>query len=307
MPTNTDGAETILIPGGTFWMGSEDGDAQAEADEMPRHQVTLGDFPIYTHEVTHEMYARCVEARACIPVNALPGGPTSHYGDPAFAEYPVSGVDWLMARDYCKWAGGRLPTEAEWELASRGAESLRYPWGEEDPDCDRVNMSGCIDPPDTVAVGSYELGNSPYEAWDLSGNVWEWVHDWYDEDAYFFSSVIDPLGPNYSQTKVVRGGGLYSEPVMMRSAARQPANPNRPYDDVGFRCVAMSDLDAAGGVRPGRRGPRKRGRVPLGRRSKSRVESRPSGRTAAWPPALIRMAACASSSGPPAPCLWNMR
>jgi sulfatase modifying factor 1 len=241
-PTNTDGAETILVPGGTFWMGSEDTDTLAEKDEMPRHQVTLETFPIYTHEVTNEMYARCAEVGACIPVNALPGGPTSHYSDPAFAEYPVSGVDWLMARDYCAWAGGRLPTEAEWELASRGAESLRYPWGEEEPDCERVNMSGCVDPPDTAAVGSYASGNSADGVWDLSGNVWEWVHDWYDEDTYFFFSGFNPLGPNYSETKVVRGGGLYSEAVMMRSAARQPADPNRPYDDVGFRCVAMSDL-----------------------------------------------------------------
>jgi formylglycine-generating enzyme required for sulfatase activity len=249
-PSNTDGAETILIPGGTFWMGSEDGDAQADADEMPRHEVTLEAFPIYTHEVTNAMYAACVEARACIPVNALPGGPTSHYGDPSFAEYPVSGVDWLMARDYCQWASGRLPSEAEWELASRGAESLLYPWGEEEPDCERVNMSGCLVPPDTVRVGAYELGNSPYEVWDLSGNVWEWVHDWYDEDTYYFFSGLNPLGPNFSQTKVVRGGGLYSEPTMMRSAARQPANPHRPYDDVGFRCVAMSDLELPGGYVP---------------------------------------------------------
>ncbi|OGO12444.1 MAG: hypothetical protein A2Y93_09095, partial [Chloroflexi bacterium RBG_13_68_17] len=249
-PTNTDGAETILIPGGTFWMGSEDWDAEAEADERPRHQVTLGGFRIYTHEVTHAMYARCVEARVCIPVSALPGGPTSHYGDPAFDDYPVSGVDWLMARDYCAWANARLPTEAEWELASRSTDSLRFPWGEQAPTCDRVNMFGCSVPPDTLAVGSLADGNSAYEVWDLSGNVWEWVHDWYDEDAYFFSSVINPLGPNYSETKVVRGGGLYSEPSMMRAAARQSADPNRPYDDVGFRCVALSDLDLPGDYVP---------------------------------------------------------
>jgi formylglycine-generating enzyme required for sulfatase activity len=251
-PTNTDGAETILVPGASFWMGSEPMEADAEENEQPRHQVTLADFYIYTHEVTNEMYARCVEAGDCIPVNALPGGPTSHYGDPAFAEYPVSGVDWLMARDYCDWANARLPTEAEWELASRGVESLRYPWGEEDPDCDRVNMLGCLVPPDTVEVGSYEWGNSPYEVWDMSGNVWEWVHDWYDADYYYFSPASNPLGPNTGEreTKVVRGGGLYSEPTMMRSAARQPADPNRPYDDVGFRCVALSDLDLPGDYVP---------------------------------------------------------
>ena len=249
-PTNTDGAETILIPGGTFWMGSEESDAEAQADEMPRHQVTLGGFRIYTHEVTQGMYARCVEAGVCIPVDALESGPTSHYGDPAFADHPVTGVDWLMARDYCTWANGRLPTEAEWELASRSTDSFRFPWGEEEPTCERANMYGCSVPPDTLAVGSLALGNSAYEVWDLSGNVWEWVQDWYDEDFYFFSSVINPLGPNYSETKVVRGGGLYSEPVQMRSAARLGGDPHRTYDDVGFRCVAMGPLDLPLGYVP---------------------------------------------------------
>ncbi len=107
-------------------------------------------------------------------------------------------------------------------------------------------MSGCVTPPDTVKVGSYALGNSADGVWDMSGNVWEWVHDWYDEDTYYFFSGLNPLGPNYSETKVVRGGGLYSQAVMVRSAARQPADPNRAYDDVGFRCVAMGPLELPG-------------------------------------------------------------
>lgn len=240
-PTNTDGAETILIPGGTFWMGSETTEVDADDDEMPRHQVTLDGFYIYTHEVTNEMYAACVVAGGCLPVRTLESGPTSHHDDPTYVENPISGVDWLMARDYCVWAGGRLPTEAEWELAARGTESLRYPWGEEDPGCDRVNMIGCIVPPDTVEVGSYEWGNSPYDVWDMAGNVWEWVNDWYDEDYYHLSASSNPIGPYYGELKAARGGGLYSGPVQMRTAARVGANPHRGYDDVGFRCVPEAE------------------------------------------------------------------
>jgi sulfatase modifying factor 1 len=252
VPTNTDGAETIVIPGGTFWMGSEEADTVADEDEKPRHQVTLGTFPIYTHEVTNEMYARCIEAGACTPIQVLEGGPTSHYDDPAFAEHPVVGVDWNMADDYCTWADARLPTEAEWEYAARGTESLIYPWGSEEPACDRVNMLGCLVPPDTAKVGSYAPGNSPFEVWDMSGNVWEWTHDWYDPDYYALSSSTSPLGPNLpddleNPQKVVRGGGLQSAPAAMRSAARVGARPLRAFDDVGFRCVAQGALDLPAG------------------------------------------------------------
>ena len=236
-PANTDGAETVLVPGGTFWMGSEDTDTEANIDEMPRHQVTISGFYIYTHEVTNEMYARCVEAGACMPIQIFESGPTTHYSDPAYAEYPVVGVDWLMAEDYCVWAGGRLPNEAEWELAARGTDSEPYPWGIEEAACDRVNMLGCVMPSDTVKVGSYANGNSPYEAWDMSGNVWEWVNDWYDESYYTFSAVTNPVGPYFSELKVVRGGGLYSEGSKMRSAERAATDPHRAYDDIGFRCV----------------------------------------------------------------------
>ncbi len=245
-PTNTDEAETILIPGGTFWMGSGDTDTQAGDDEIPRHQVTLASFYLYTHEVTNKMYAACVDAGACLPVNVMDSGPTTHTGDPAYDDYPIVGADWNMARDYCAWAGSRLPTEAEWEYAARGTESLLYPWGSENPACDRVNMLGCAVPPDTVEVGSYLLGNSPFAVWDMSGNVWEWTHDWYAEGYYVLSPATNPLGP-YAPTdwnhplKVARGGGLYSGPEQMRSADRAGVNPYRAYDDVGFRCVAVGE------------------------------------------------------------------
>ncbi len=254
-PSNTDGAETILIPGATFWMGSTDTDTLAAVDEMPFHRVTLDSFYLYTHEVTNKMYAACVDAGFCLPINVMESGPTTHYGNTAYDEYPVVGVDWNMARDYCAWANARLPTEAEWELAARGTESLLYPWGSEDPACDRVNMLGCAVPPDTVEVGSYLLGNSPFEVWDMSGNVWEWVHDWYAAGYYPLSPANDPLGP-YAPTdwnnplKVVRGGGLYSGPDQMRSADRAGVNPYRAYDDVGFRCVAAGEALPEGYIPP---------------------------------------------------------
>jgi|GEM_PF-2186323 len=254
-PANNDGAETIWIPGGTFWMGSEATEAAAGEDEMPRHQVTLGGFYIYTHEVTNEMYNRCVAAGSCQPVIEMESGLTALTQDPAYTEHPVVGVDWNMARDYCAWANARLPTEAEWELAGRGLESLRYPWGSQEPTCERANMFGCAAPPITLAVGSLAAGNSPYGAWDMAGNVWEWVHDWYAERYYAFSPSENPLGPLVNQDpdhpqKVVRGGGLYSEPSRLRGAERTGANPYRAFDDVGFRCVAMGELGLPEGYEP---------------------------------------------------------
>ncbi len=160
-PRNTDGAELTLIPGAAFQMGSATSDLLADKDEFPQHQITLTDYYICTYEVTNQMYSACVDAGGCTGVESLDVGPTSHFEDPEYQEYPVVGVDWVMARNYCSWAGARLPTKAEWELASRGPDSLLYPWGEEDPTCDLVNMGGCAVPPDTQPVGNYLMGNSP--------------------------------------------------------------------------------------------------------------------------------------------------
>jgi len=246
-PRNTDGAELTLIPGATFQMGSSTLDPQAEENESPEHEVTLEEFYIYTHEVTNQMYEACVTAGECIGINVQETGTTTHYGSPDDGEYPVVGVDWVMARDYCIWAGSRLPTEAEWELASRGPESLIYPWGEEEPTCDRINMSGCLIPPDTQPVGNYLMGNSPDGVWDMSGNVWEWVHDWYAEDYYSKSPSNNPIGPlepadPENPLRAIRGGGLNSDPARMRSATRMGLNPYRPFTDVGIRCVVGEGL-----------------------------------------------------------------
>ena len=246
-PSNTDGAELTYIPGATFQMGSVATDLLADEDEFPQHDVNIDEFHIYTYEVTNQMYGACLDAGYCLSPYILEDGPTSHFEDPEFEDFPVVGVDWVMARDYCSWAGSRLPTEAEWELASRGPDSLLYPWGEEEPTCDYVNMGGCLIPPDTQQIGHYLMGNSPDGVWDLSGNVWEWVHDWYADDYYAQSPSENPIGPLEPQDpdkplRVIRGGGLFSEPDKIRSASRLGLNPYRVFTDVGFRCVVGEGL-----------------------------------------------------------------
>ncbi len=247
-PSNTDGAPTAFVPGGTFLMGSPADDAAADTDEMPQHAVTLTGFYIYRNEVTNAMYAECVAAGGCSPVQPAESGPISHYDDPSYADHPVVGVTWRMASEYCRWAGGRLPSEAEWELAARSVDNFRYPWGSEDPTCERANFAGCQSPPDTLVVGSLAAGNSPYDLWDMSGNVWEWVQDWYAPNYYTFSAKTNPLGPYVYQDKdrplkAVRGGGLFSGLDNLRAAARLGINPYVAYEDVGFRCVAGEPND----------------------------------------------------------------
>jgi formylglycine-generating enzyme required for sulfatase activity len=242
-PKNTDGAETVFVPGSVFQMGSDETDALAENDEKPAHSVTVNGFYIYTHEVTRGMYNTCAEDGGCLPLDER----AKHRDDPAYDDHPITEVDWNMARQYCEWAGARLPTEAEWELAARSLEDFRYPWGNEDPSCSEVNMIGCQTPADTVPVGSFALGNSPYDVWDMSGNVWEWVFDWYAEAYYTFSPKNNPIGPSVAQNprdpqKTIRGGGWYSQPASLRGAERRGATSYKAYTDVGFRCVVADPL-----------------------------------------------------------------
>jgi formylglycine-generating enzyme required for sulfatase activity len=170
-PTNTDHADVVLIPGGTYYLGSPTTDKTAIPDEQPAHKVDLYPFWLYTHEVTNAMYAECVAAGACIAPQQTEGKITDYYDVPEYADHPVVGVDWLMAYDYCQWAGGRLPTEAEWEAAARGKETLLYPWGNNNPDCTLANMKGCSAEQTTQPAAGYPDGASPFEALDMAGNV----------------------------------------------------------------------------------------------------------------------------------------
>jgi eukaryotic-like serine/threonine-protein kinase len=161
---DVDGAMMMYVPEGEFLMGSEEGDS----DESPEHTVYLDAYWIYKNEVTNKQYRACIEAGECV-------GDINFYNE---NDHPVKFVDWYEADAYCTWAGGRLPTEAEWEKAARGHDGRAYPWGEISPTCALAQFRACNY--QTKPVGSFPEGASPYGALDMAGNVWEWVADWYD-------------------------------------------------------------------------------------------------------------------------------
>jgi iron(II)-dependent oxidoreductase len=160
------------------------------SDHSPSHTVTEDSYWIFRAEVTNRMYRACVELGVCTEPVQSPW-----YTDAGYENAPVSGVTWDQAKGYCEWIGGRLPTEAEWELAARGTDARPYPWGEDEPTCNLLNFKDCLDPSEPNGVGSYPLGVSPFKMADMAGNVSEWVSDWYAEDYYANSPANDPTGP----------------------------------------------------------------------------------------------------------------
>jgi len=201
-----DGMVMVYVPAGEFQMGSTEAEVDAALelcnqyyrgcerrwfeDERPIHPVALDGFWIDQTEVTNAQYARCVAAGACDPpAESGSSSRDSYYGNSAYEDYPVIWVSWDDAVDYCAWAGGRLPTEAEWEYAARGPEGRTFPWGDGfdgtrlnycDANCELDWSDGAVDDgyADTAPVGSYPAGASWVGALDLAGNVWEWVVDW---------------------------------------------------------------------------------------------------------------------------------
>jgi formylglycine-generating enzyme required for sulfatase activity len=150
---------------------------------------------------------------------------------------PVSGVNWFNARQFCQWRSARLPTEAEWEKAARGPDGLEYPWGNEwDPKITNTGDDGNWEE-GVAPVGSYQRNKSPYGAYDMSGNVWEWVEDWYEQ--YPGSTYTSEAFGN--RNRVIRGGGggvgHYAISYFFRGASRQFSEPEMESDDVGFRCA----------------------------------------------------------------------
>ena len=232
-----DGATLVYVPAGEFAMGSTDLDSLASGDEKPQHSIMLDAFWVDQTEVTNAMYGKCVNAGNCKPPTN-----TDHFINSGYANHPVVSVDWGQANAYCAWAERRLPTEAEWEKAARGTDGRIYPWGNEAPDDVLLNYNDSVK--DTTAVGQYPNGKSPYGAYDMAGNVWEWINDWYGETYYQSSPASNPLGAESSAYQVFRGGSWNNNDYFVRSANRGWVEPASTGYFIGFRC-AQSTTTAA--------------------------------------------------------------
>jgi formylglycine-generating enzyme required for sulfatase activity len=241
----------VYVPAGKFLMGALEYDENSDQDEIPLHEVELSAFWIDQTEVTNSMFAAFLNQKGNIKEGDVPwlevDSPDAMISvqgvkwvpEEGFENYPVYEVTWHGAQAYCEWVGRRLPTEAEWEKAARGAEGLIYPWGNTEPECGLANFWDgnkiCADGP--APVGSYPAGASAYGVLDLAGNVWEWVADWYSENYYKSSPATDPSGPANGSTKVVRGGAWESGPRNLRASDRNSDAPNAARYRLGFRCA----------------------------------------------------------------------
>jgi formylglycine-generating enzyme required for sulfatase activity len=240
-----DGMTLVLIPAGDFLMGSTDSDVEAISDEKPQHTIYLSDFWMDRTEVTNGMYAAFLNAKG----NQVEGGVTwldvednavriiqqdgEWKAKASYVNHPVTQVSWYGAKSYCKWAGRRLPTEAQWEKAARGIDGRIYPWGNDPPNSSLLNFNANVG--DTTPVDAYPAGVSPFGLLDMAGNVWEWVSSAYDSYPYNVREGREDLSAISS--RVLRGGSWSSYGKLVRISVRGNYNPFLQYDNFGFRCA----------------------------------------------------------------------
>jgi len=256
----------VPVPAGDFWMGcNEKVDQECDNDEKPGKTVSLAAFQIDKTEVTVVAYRRCVEAGKCKNDGlTMPYWDGKEQPDWAWAcnwgktgkdDYPINCVDWNQADAYCRWAGKRLPTEAEWEKAARGTDGWKYAWGntgfvqagkvaniaDETAKKQQPTWEIAEGYDDgyygTAPVGSFPAGESPFHAFDMIGNVWEWTADWYAEDYYKNGSTQNPKGAENGQYRSVRGGSWGDRPRHARASNRGRCDPGGRDEYVGCRCA----------------------------------------------------------------------
>ncbi len=269
-PADTSGM--VLIEGGEFMMGTDVGLPY----EGPAHRVVLDSFYIDEHEVTNAQYAEFADATGYVTESERlgwsgvfdpqqngwtkgdgadwrhPHGPGSSYAE--MQAFPVVHLSWQDADQYCEWRGARLPTEAEFEYAARGGlAGATYAWGNElTPDgVYRANLWQGIFPEEDRTLDGYgshgpvkKFPPNGYGLYDMTGNVWEWVHDWYAPDYFANSPGKNPRGPRTGIQKIQRGGSwLCSENYCQgyRVAARMMTEPDSGLNNLGFRCAGAAE------------------------------------------------------------------
>ncbi|MDI6694395.1 MAG: SUMF1/EgtB/PvdO family nonheme iron enzyme [Anaerolineales bacterium] len=275
--TDEHGVRMALIPAGEFQMGGNADDSLAECrkfrsdcqrdwftDEEPVHGVYLDAFYMDIYEVTNALFAEFLNARG----NQKEGGATwldagdedarihraggRWQADAGYEDHPAVGVTWYGARAFCEWRGARLPTEAEWEKAARGGVTgANYPWGDEAPVCEKGAQNGAqfgACDGETVAVGSFAANG--YGLFDMAGNVWEWVWDWYAADYYGGPRLPNPRGPDSGEGRVVRGGSWRLYGYNLRSAYRYSYPPSYFINSNGFRCARSKGNSQPNGTHP---------------------------------------------------------
>jgi formylglycine-generating enzyme len=232
---SNDGSRMNLIPAGKFRMGSNAGRGDDDDKKVyygKVHKVYLDAFYMDVCEVTNVQYKKFMDETGY--------GKPAYWSDPNYntPNNPVVGISWYDAKAYARWAGKRLPTEAEWEKAARGGLVGKiYPWGD-DITHDDANYSGTSGNDKweyTSPVGSFAPNG--YGLYDMGGNAWEWCADWYDESYYASSPKSNPAGPSSGENRVIRGGSFIFNMQYMRVAFRHYSIPMFCTTDIGFRCV----------------------------------------------------------------------
>jgi formylglycine-generating enzyme required for sulfatase activity len=274
--SDQDGMPLILIPAGNFGRGAAPEhlalmfdlcplcDPGTVADQSPSRSIYLDVYWIDKTEVTVAQFTKFINETGYITTaeqkgsgsvfnptagwTALPGATWRNsipVGD-TNTNYPVSQVSWHDAVAYCAWAGRRLPTEAEWEKAARGVDGRLFPWGNGEPDGTLLSFN--LNAGGAVPVGSFPAGSSPYGVLDMSGNLWEWVADYYDESYYSYAPDRNPLGPSAGDGRTIRGGSWATlrdtELVYATTTFRLWNYPDISSNALGFRCAIDSTPSA---------------------------------------------------------------
>ncbi|WP_447975436.1 formylglycine-generating enzyme family protein [Nitrospira sp. Kam-Ns4a] len=241
----------ISVPAGWFLLGSvrKDDDpygleTQFDDTELPQRRIWLDAFAIDRDEVSLGEFLAFLQERGrppadelqrliwhVITVHSLP--------DYVLARWPALYVTWAEADEFCRAKGKRLPTEAEWEKAARGADGRLFPWGSAPPQPGLAvfGQYHVHEIPLVASVNSGDEGQSPYGVRHMAGNVAEWVQDWFGFDYYSVIPERDPPGPTSGRYKGVRGGSWKSKPAMLRAATRNGAPPDQRAPTIGFRCA----------------------------------------------------------------------